>query len=82
MVHEIIIRDKHRCLRCRRSNNLCVHEITPKSVCTDWKREDNQITLCSKCHTEIHAGGALNYVEELKELLHGSCIRNKVYSGL
>jgi len=82
MVHKIIIRDGHRCLRCRCSNILCVHEIEPKSVCLNWKRDDNQITLCSRCHEEIHAGGALNYVEELKELLHGSCIRNKVHSGL
>jgi len=58
-----------RCIRCMRPA-VCIHEIIPRSKLTDWDVEDNQVTLCNACHVIIHTDGALNHVDELRQLAY------------
>jgi len=54
---KILARFKGRCIICLKSAEN-VHEIIPRSLKRDWTEEGNQVTLCYKCHREIHDKGA------------------------
>ena len=56
---------RNRCVICRKQP-VVVHEIVPKSINFDWLVDDNRVTLCYKCHEEVHQNGAMNYVETLQ----------------
>ena len=54
-------RDRKKCQRCGGSENLTVHHIKPQiwfKNNPDFKgmknNLDNLITLCRRCHTELH----------------------------
>ncbi len=57
----------YRCLMCHRTGGF-VHEISPRSVTVDWARFDNRVPLCGSCHNFVHAEGAKNHADELREL--------------
>lgn len=44
----------------------CIHEIVPRSRRpSDWWKIDNRVALCNYCHSQIHAGNPLDYVDLL-----------------
>jgi len=46
---------KGLCILCSDSAS-CVHEIIPRSKTpNDWDVISNRVSLCSKCHTAVHA---------------------------
>ena len=50
--HEyILIRDDHKCQKCGAAESLLVHHIDGDDR---HNRDGNLITLCSKCHLELH----------------------------
>lgn len=53
---EVLFRDHFTCQRCSSTNELTVHHIIPKSICSDELQWDvsNGITLCQACHNEWH----------------------------
>lgn len=59
---------KGRCLICfRRYSHF--HHIEPKSLRpTDYEAEDNIVLLCDECHEDVHADGAVNHIDYLKDL--------------
>lgn len=60
IVHE---RDSHRCVQCLLpGNNLDAHHIIPVSD-GGLDEVSNMITLCRKCHTEVHKIGWESFTE-------------------
>lgn len=57
----VLQRDKYKCALCNDIENLCVHHIDGynESV-TENSNENKLITLCRKCHSNIHAGNKIN----------------------
>ena len=50
-------RDGHRCVDCHSRHRLSAHHICRKSFIVDAQfQTGNGITLCSKCHKEMHQG--------------------------
>jgi 5-methylcytosine-specific restriction endonuclease McrA len=46
---------------------LHVHEIVPKSINRrNWKRLDNRVTLCQRCHDRVHAEGTARWASRLR----------------
>lgn len=44
-----------RCILCRATYGVTVHELTPRSLAPKtWKKIDNRVCLCNECHTKIH----------------------------
>lgn len=58
LVSQILVRDRHRCVRCSSRKELVVHHVTPVNA-GGTAEEENLATLCSPCHQGAH-GGALN----------------------
>jgi len=54
----VLARDRHRCATpgCRSAHFLEVHHVIPR-VQGGSNREDNLITLCSRCHRFVHENG-------------------------
>jgi len=54
----VLARDRHRCATpgCRSAHFLEVHHVMPRGK-GGSNREDNLITLCSRCHRFVHEGG-------------------------
>jgi 5-methylcytosine-specific restriction endonuclease McrA len=51
----VLARDRWRCQSCGSCVGLEVHHLTPRSkLGPDAK--DNLITLCWKCHRQVHSG--------------------------
>jgi len=51
----VLYRDNHRCVRCGQGNiPLAVHHIVKRSE-GGTNNPDNLVTLCTECHTEVHA---------------------------
>jgi len=50
---EILKRDGWRCQQCGCMNNLQVHHIQSRGLLGN-DTEENLITLCASCHTQIH----------------------------
>jgi 5-methylcytosine-specific restriction endonuclease McrA len=50
---EVLERDGWRCQYCGTSDCLQVHHICPRSRLGD-DNDENLITLCAVCHSEIH----------------------------
>jgi 5-methylcytosine-specific restriction endonuclease McrA len=50
---EILKRDGWRCQHCGSMSELQVHHIQSRSRMGD-DAEDNLITLCARCHTDVH----------------------------
>lgn len=56
----ILKRDNYTCYYCGSNKKLHVHHIQPFSMFPELRLiEENGITLCSKCHIQIHSGGNL-----------------------
>lgn len=54
---EILDRDEHQCLICGNNSELQVHHIISLDINEALKLEDNNlISLCSKCHRDVHNG--------------------------
>ena len=51
--HQVVERDGWRCQCCGQPTNLQVHHLNPRSRLGD-DAESNLITLCAKCHQELH----------------------------
>jgi 5-methylcytosine-specific restriction endonuclease McrA len=59
---------KNRCIICQDAYST-IHEIKPRSrLPRTWRSLDNCVPVCHKCHVEIHANGAKNFVKKLKDL--------------
>jgi len=52
---KVLWRDKYSCQHCKSSNNLHAHHIRYKSQ-GGTDTASNGITLCEKCHKELHEG--------------------------
>ena len=53
----VIKRDKYKCAVCGSIENLCVHHIDGYSEKSPENNAENKmLTLCRKCHSNIHAG--------------------------
>ena len=57
----VLQRDKYKCVMCNEIENLCVHHIdgyneNVTDTVTKNSNENQLITLCRKCHSNIHAG--------------------------
>ena len=59
LCQQVLERDGWRCQRCGSLANLQVHHISPRSRLGD-DAEHNLITLCVKCHEEVHHKSALS----------------------
>src|ERR1700722_5687082 len=54
VLHRAILeRDRWRCQRCGSLRDLQVHHIQSRSLRGD-DSEDNLITLCARCHQQVH----------------------------
>ncbi len=55
---KVFKRDKNKCVRCGSKKNLAVHHIIPVRSSKEGGTEeiDNLVTLCKKCHLEMHGG--------------------------
>jgi 5-methylcytosine-specific restriction endonuclease McrA len=53
LCQQVLRRDGWRCQRCGSPADLQVHHRNPRSLLGD-DSECNLITLCAKCHGEIH----------------------------
>lgn len=52
---QVLIRDNYTCQRCGNKENLVVHHIEKFSENKQLRfNVDNGITLCQKCHKEVH----------------------------
>jgi 5-methylcytosine-specific restriction endonuclease McrA len=51
----VYIRDRWRCRHCKTSHNLTPHHIVFQSQ-GGTDDLDNLITLCMKCHDDVHEG--------------------------
>lgn len=48
-------RDGYRCVKCGETKNLRAHHIDPVGMLPEYVNDlDNGVTLCEKCHREIH----------------------------
>jgi 5-methylcytosine-specific restriction endonuclease McrA len=56
---EVLERDGWRCQYCGRSDRLQVHHICSRSRLGD-DTDENLITLCADCHSEIHRSCPVN----------------------
>ena len=53
----VLLRDGFECKRCGSKEDITLHHIVPKSICSPeliWD-EANGVALCQKCHNEWHA---------------------------
>lgn len=53
----VLLRDGFQCKRCGSTEDITLHHIVPKSICSPeliWD-EANGVALCQKCHNEWHA---------------------------
>ena len=55
----VLNRDGWRCQRCGSAGPLHVHHLLPRSRGGPDETE-NLLTLCFRCHSEIHGGGPSN----------------------
>jgi len=53
LLQQVLQRDGWRCQACSSSTDLQVHHVNLRSRLGD-DAEENLITLCSKCHRELH----------------------------
>ncbi len=53
LCQQVLERDAWRCQSCGRSTDLQVHHIHRRSRLGD-DTESNLITLCARCHQELH----------------------------
>lgn len=68
-IHEFILdRDEHKCQKCGAAKKVLVHHIDG-----DNNRDRNLITLCQRCHLELHRP------QEQKLLNRSKRIRDIVY---
>jgi len=59
--NDILERDGYKCKQCGLSENLHVHHLKPYSQYPALRFEtSNGITLCEKCHKELHKKGREN----------------------
>jgi 5-methylcytosine-specific restriction endonuclease McrA len=56
---EVLQRDGWRCQTCGSSDDLQVHHICSRGRLGD-DTDENLITLCADCHSEIHRSCAVN----------------------
>ena len=56
---EVLQRDGWRCQYCGSSSRLQVHHIRSRGRLGD-DTDENLITLCADCHSDIHRGCAVN----------------------
>lgn len=57
----VIKRDKYKCACCGSIENLCVHHIDGYDENKPENNNENKlITLCRKCHSNIHAGAKID----------------------
>lgn len=54
LCRQVLQRDGWRCQQCGNSTNLQVHHLQLRAQSGD-DAEQNLITLCSKCHDQIHS---------------------------
>ncbi|WP_394341817.1 HNH endonuclease [Natrarchaeobius halalkaliphilus] len=64
---EALERDNHECQRCGEDTDIEVHHLIPRSAGGPDKAE-NLVTLCSKCHSWVHAAGFSQLLEERSDL--------------
>jgi 5-methylcytosine-specific restriction endonuclease McrA len=70
----ILLRDNGVCRMCGSSNKLVAHHIIEAEFVPDLKFDiSNGITLCKKCHIEIHKDKSPNYIGFFQEIISG-CI--------
>lgn len=53
----VLLRDGFVCKRCNSKEDITLHHIVPKSICSPeliWN-ETNGVALCQKCHNEWHS---------------------------
>ncbi|HWO36781.1 MAG TPA: HNH endonuclease [Candidatus Acidoferrum sp.] len=55
LCQRVLQRDGWRCQRCGSSQDLQVHHMQPRGM-LGGDVEENLITLCSRCHRQIHLG--------------------------
>ena len=51
--HQVLARDGWRCQNCGSLTDLHVHHIHPRGLLGN-DAEGNLITLCAKCHKDVH----------------------------
>jgi 5-methylcytosine-specific restriction endonuclease McrA len=56
---EVLKRDGWRCQTCGSSDDLQVHHLCSRSRLGD-DTDENLITLCADCHSDIHRSDAVN----------------------
>lgn len=49
---KVLKRDNYKCTKCGNTNELCIHHITYDNFGNE--NLEDVVTLCSKCHEEIH----------------------------
>ena len=58
----VLERDEHKCVKCNDSSNLQCHHIYPVSIEPLLSADiNNCITLCEKCHIEVHKKDGCEY---------------------
>ena len=54
--NEVLARDNYRCVRCGNTDKLNVHHIQPWKDNPELRTSiENGITLCEKCHKDVHS---------------------------
>ena len=53
LCRQVLERDGWRCQQCGTAEHIEVHHIQPRSLLGD-DTETNLITLCNRCHRQIH----------------------------
>lgn len=67
---KVLERDNYACKLCENKNKLVAHHIIEAQDNPDLKFEiTNGITLCQKCHIEIHVNDSHNYIESLQKAI-------------
>jgi len=67
---QVLKRDEFRCKLCASSNKLVAHHIIKAQNSPEIRLEvDNGVTLCQKCHIEIHKNNSYNYIKPLQEVI-------------
>lgn len=60
-------RDGHKCIKCGETKNLRAHHIDPVGLVPELVNDiDNGVTLCEKCHREVHRteGCTIKYIRD------------------